>query len=138
MRKAVSEVIRGHKLFSLNGGACVCDAARLMKEHDIGCVLVIDGGTLNGIVTKRDIVDRVIAEGLDPKKTKLEAIMTKKPHTCSPDENPVEAMHRMQMGDFRYLPVERKGKIIGVISRRDFIGEEHAKLDEEATLWEHL
>ena len=138
MRKAVSEVIHDHTIFSLPSGACARDAARLMKERDIGCVLIVDGKELKGIVTKRDIVNRVVAEGLDPKKIKLEDIMSCPPHTCTPDENPVEAMHRMQMGSFRYLPVLHDGRIIGVISRRDFLGEEYAKLDEETTLWEHI
>ncbi len=138
MRKAVSEIIRGQYLACLPCTASVTDAARLMKERDIGCVLALEGDDLQGILTKRDIINRVIAVGLNPEKTTLKKVMTPNPHTCSPNEFPVEALHRMQMGNFRYLPVVQEDTVIGIVSRRDFIGEEHAKLDDEITLLEHI
>lgn len=137
MRKHVSNVVHDQHLICLPETASVNEAAKLMKKKHIGAVLIMNGETLTGILTKRDIVHRAAA-GLDVKKTQLNRVMTRDPHTVEPNENPVEALHRMELGHFRYLPVVDRGKVVGIMSRRDFIGEERAKLDDEITLLEHI
>ena len=138
MRKHVSNVVHDQHLICLPETASVNEAAKLMKKKHIGAVLIMKGETLTGILTKRDIVHRAAAAGLDVKKTKLNRVMTRDPHTVEPNENPVEALHRMELGHFRYLPVVDRGKVVGIMSRRDFVGEERAKLDDEISLSEHI
>ena len=138
MRKHVSNVVHDQNLICLQETASVREAAKLMKKKHIGAVLVMKGDKLTGILTKRDIVHRAAAAGLDVKKTRLNKVMTRNPHTVEPGEHPVEALHRMELGHFRYLPVVDRGKVVGIMSRRDFVGEERAKLDDEISLMEHL
>ncbi len=138
MRQHVSNVVHDQHLICLPETASVREAAKLMKKKHIGAVLIMNGEKLTGILTKRDIVHRATAAGLDVKKTTLNTVMTRNPHTVEPGENPVEALHRMELGHFRYLPVVDRGKVVGIMSRRDFVGEERAKLDDEITLMEHI
>ncbi len=137
-RKIVPEVVRDQELVELPNTATVRDAARLMSERSVGSVLIIENRCLAGIFTERDIVCRVIANGLDPDATVLGEVMTKDPSTIAPDDTAIEALRRMQDGGFRHLPVVESGRVVGIVSRRDFFGEEKARLDEETNLWERL
>jgi CBS domain-containing protein len=79
-----------------------------------------------------------VAAALDPEKTSVASVMTADPDTITPDEIPVRALRRMQLGGYRHLPVVRNDEVIGIVSRRDFFGEEEALLDQETYLWEHI
>ena len=68
----------------------------------------------------RDIVYRIIAEGLDPDLTNLEDVMTTNPTTIDINAQAVEALSIMQKLNFRHLPVTENNKLIGIVSRRDF------------------
>lgn len=137
-RKIVPDVVHGQKLAKLPGSATVRKAARLMAAHSVGSVLIMRGNQLEGIFTERDMVHRVVALGLDPDRTLLHTVMTKDPHTIDPGASPIEALRRMHDGGFRHLPVVDNGRLVAIVSRRDFYGEEKARLDEETRLWESL
>lgn len=64
--------------------------------------------------------------------------MTAKPETMPPDIAAIDALRAMWDGGFRHLPVDKEGKTFGVVSRGDFNGAEHDRLDEERELWEHM
>lgn len=138
MRKMGRDVVRSKEVVGLKGGTSVHEAARLIREHNIGSVLVMDGERLEGIVTVADMAYRVVAEGLDPDKTSLAEVMTANPDTISRDSAAIEALRMMQDGGYRHLPVVDGDKVIGVVSRRDFFGTEEARLDEETNLWERI
>jgi len=138
MRKMGRDVVRSKEVVHLNGDTSVHEAARLIREHNIGSVLVMDGERLDGIVTVADMAYRVVAEGLDPDKTILAEVMTANPDTISRDSAAIEALRMMQDGGYRHLPVVDGDKVIGVVSRRDFFGTEEARLDEETNLWERI
>ena len=116
----------------------VREAARLMRSENVGSVLVMAGARLEGIFTERDLVCRVVAEELDPGETRLEEVMTRNPDSIGPDRPAIEALRRMQDGGYRHLPVVAEGQVIAVVSRRDFFGDEKARLDEETGLWERI
>jgi CBS domain-containing protein len=101
----------------------VTEVARLMKTEDIGPVLVVDNEqskTLVGIVTDRDLVLKVIAEGLDPKTTKVSDGMSKKLVTCYTDDDVEQAMNAMAQYQLRRIPVaEENMKLVGIISQAD-------------------
>jgi CBS domain-containing protein len=101
----------------------VTEVARLMKTEDIGPVLVVDNEqskTLVGIVTDRDLVLKVIAEGLDPKTTKVSDVMSKKLVTCYTDDDVEQAMNAMAQYQLRRIPVaEENMKLVGIISQAD-------------------
>lgn len=104
-------------------GDTVSEVARLMKKEDIGPILVVDNGqnkTLVGIVTDRDLVIKVIAEGLDPKTTKVQDAMSKKLVTCYADDDVEQAMSAMAQFQLRRIPVVGENmKLMGIISQAD-------------------
>ena len=137
-RKMMPDVVHDQNLLCLESTATVREAAELMRGGHAGSVLVIDQGKLVGIITERDVVCRVVAADLDPESTEIRAVMTENPDTVSPRTTALDALRRMQDGGYRHLPVVDGGKVVGVVSRRDFFGAEKARLDEETAIWEHI
>ena len=99
--------------------APVTDAARVMKDRDIGDVIVRDDGHVCGIVTDRDIVVRVLAEGRDPESTKVGEVCSDQPVTLPPDADVSEAVKVMREKALRRLPVTQDGKPVGIVSLGD-------------------
>lgn len=101
----------------------VAEVARLMKTEDIGPILIVDNEqnrTLVGIVTDRDLVVKAIAEGLDPKTTKVNEVMSKKLVTCYTDDDIEQAMNAMAQYQLRRIPVvEENMQLVGIISQAD-------------------
>ena len=95
------------------------DAARNMKEKDIGDVIVLRDDKMCGVVTDRDIVVRAIAEGRDPGETKLGDVCSKDLITLSPDATVDDAVKLMREKAIRRIPVEEDGKPIGIVSLGD-------------------
>jgi CBS domain-containing protein len=138
-RKIIPDVISGDReLTAVPPAATVAEACRLMRERNIGSVLVLVEGALEGIFTERDVVHRVVAAGRDPNATEVSAVMTRQPDTIDADSTAIEALRLMHFGGYRHLPVMSKGQLVGVVSRRDFFGAEKARLDDETELWERL
>ena len=136
-RKLMPEVVHDQELAALPGTATVREAARLMAARNIGSVLVTArDGRLEGILTERDILCRIVAPGCDPDRTRLQEVMTKDPDTIGPDEPAIEALRRMRDGGYRHLPVVDGGRLVGIVSRRDFGGDEKTRLEDETRLWE--
>jgi CBS domain-containing protein len=138
VRKIMPDIVSDQDLFALAGGASVRDAAQGMAERNCQSVLITDGGRLTGIFTGTDLIRKVVAVGLDPNQTTLSDVMTPDPQTVSPGFNAVEALHRMQNGRFRHLPIVDNGKLVGVVSRRDFLGHEIEELEHQEQLWETI
>ena len=138
VRKIIPDVVRGQDVASVARSVAVHDAARLMREHDVGAVLVVESQALKGILTVNDVSYRVVAEGRDPEKTTVGEVMTPDPDVVGPATTAIEALRLMQDGSYRHLPVVEDGRILGVVSRRDFYGLEKARLDDETALWEHI
>jgi CBS domain-containing protein len=137
-RKIIPEVVHDQTLLHLPATATVREAAREMRNRHVGAVLVVAGDRLEGIFTERDMVNRVVAEGLDPDGTKLAEVMTRNPDTVGPNDTALVALRRMQDGGYRHLPVVDNGHLVGIVSRRDFDGDEKARLDSETKLWERV
>lgn len=102
--------------------ATAFEAAKTIKTQKVGCVVVThDSKKLDGIITSKDIVKRVIAEGKDPKKVKLQDVMSKVVHSVSPETHVSEAVKIMAKHDVRRLPVVDGGKLIGIITDKNVI-----------------
>lgn len=103
--------------------ATIVDVARLMKNADIGPILIVDNeasNTLVGIVTDRDIVLKVIADGQDAKTTRVGDVMSKKLVTCRADDDVDIAMKSMAQFQLRRIPVvEDNMRLVGIISQAD-------------------
>ena len=99
------------------------DVAAMMRDGDMGAVPVVADGKLIGIVTDRDIVVRAIAEGKDPKSTKLGEICSGDVVSVSPDQSVDEATELMRDKAVRRVPVIDKGRLIGIVSLGDLAKE---------------
>jgi CBS domain-containing protein len=95
------------------------EAARNMKDKDIGDVIVLDGDEMCGVVTDRDIVVRAVAEGRDPSDTKLGDVCTHDVVTLPPDASVDDAVKLMREKAIRRIPVTEDGKPIGIVSLGD-------------------
>ncbi len=119
MVQKVSEVMT-HKLVLLPSSSTVADAAKRMREADVGDVIVEKNAVLCGILTDRDIVVRVLGAGLDPKKTRLEDVCSQQPTTASPDDDVGEVIEIMRNKAIRRVPVvDTSGQAVGIISLGD-------------------
>ena len=97
----------------------IVDAARVMNESDIGDVVVVDNGGVQGIVTDRDIVVRAIAEGRDPQSTTVGDVCTSGVEAIEPTASVDDALRKMREGDIRRLPVVEDGRPVGIVSLGD-------------------
>lgn len=118
MSQKVREIMTGTpakvgKLSSLH------EAARRMREDDIGDVLVMDDGHLAGLLTDRDLVVRAMAEGMDPEHTTVSEICSKQMVTIGPDEDTERAVELMREHALRRLPVVEDDRPIGIVSLGD-------------------
>lgn len=119
--RPIAEVLNHRPCPSLPGDTPVREAARMMKEHQTGAVLVVNGhDALLGICSERDIVTRVVAEARDPGRVKVQEVMTTGPESLSEDKPFSHALHLMYEGRFRHVPVvDAQGHAVGILSPRD-------------------
>jgi len=103
---------------STSPGDTFANVARLLHDNAISSVVVMDGDRLAGIVTERDLVN-LVAEGLDPRTTKVGDRMSTNLDTVEPRSDIAEAAEHMARLRIRHLPVVDKGKLVGIISIRD-------------------
>src|SRR5215210_7518549 len=97
----------------------ILDAARVMRDNDIGDVIVMDDGQVTGLVTDRDIVVRGVAEGRDPDSTDVSEVCTTGVETIEPGASVDDALRRMREKDIRRLPVAKNGRPVGIVSLGD-------------------
>lgn len=95
-------------------------AARLLARHDLGMLPVCrQDGSLEGVVTDRDIIIRCLAAGADPSRVPVRDIMTTAPETIDPKEQADSALSRMSRHQIRRLPVVENGQVVGMVSLGD-------------------
>lgn len=136
--RRMEEIIRNQRPVTMPATASVREACAEMHKRKIGAVLVTDAkGALAGIFTGRDLV-RITAAGKDAGATTLRSAMTREPHTMPPGHHAIDALRVMRDGGFRHIPVVEEGRIIGIVSRGDFRGLEHDRLDVETGYWETI
>jgi CBS domain-containing protein len=101
----------------------VTAVARLMRDRDLGAVLVTEGDRLRGLVTDRDLVIRAIAEGGDPEQTTVAGACSDDLVTVRPDEELVHAVRLMREHAVRRVPVVEDGRPVGIVSLGDLVME---------------
>jgi CBS domain-containing protein len=111
---------KGNQVFTIEPEATVLAAAELMNQHRIGCLLVCEGMRIHGILSERDILQRVVAARRDPSTTTVAEVMTVHVIFASPDM-PIEQAQRIMMEKrIRHLPVvSGDGQLCGMISIGD-------------------
>ena len=129
MAECVRDVMTREPL-QISAEKTIAGAARLMRDEDIGDLIVSDGNRVLGMVTDRDIVIRAIAEGLDPEHDTVDAVFSGGVSTVSPDAPIEEAVRMMRENAVRRLPVVDGGALVGVVS----LGDLAVKRDETSAL----
>jgi len=104
---------------TVNADDPILEAARIMRDSDIGDVIVLKGGQVGGIVTDRDIVVRGVAEGRDGESTSVSDVCTSGVEAIAPSDSVDDALRRMREADIRRLPVVEDGRPVGIISLGD-------------------
>ena len=112
---------KGHAIWAVSPHDTVFDALRVMAEHNIGAVLVLEGEELVGILSERDYARKVVLYGKTARTTPVHEIMTPRVITVRPEHSIEECMALMTEHRIRHLPVMDKGKLIGVISIGDVV-----------------
>ncbi|CAJ0874085.1 hypothetical protein AMST5_02568 [freshwater sediment metagenome] len=109
--------------YALRGEEKVSAAIESMAERNIGSVVIVDYDMkVQGIVTERDLVRRLLREKLDPDTTPLTKIMTTNPRTAQEDDDVVEQLSLMSNERFRHLPiVDESGRLTNILSQGDFV-----------------
>lgn len=125
----LKNVVAGREVISILATQSVFDAAKLMAAKNVGAVLVMNGPRLDGILTERDIITKIVALGRNPETVLVSEIMTANPVVMAADKPFVRALVAMSEGKFRHIPVVEGFKVIGVVSIRDAIGAEHEQMD---------
>jgi CBS domain-containing protein len=123
---------KGADVATVDRKTTVLDAAKTMNQRRIGAVVVTDGDRVVGIFTERDILNRIVAAGKDPKTTPIEEVMTSPMACCHRDTRLTECRTVMTQKRIRHLPVVEDGKLYGIISAGDILAGEVA--DQQATI----
>ena len=110
---------KGRALHAVPVNVTVFEAVQKMNQHRIGAVLVMNGESLAGIFTERDVLIRVIAASLDPRVIPLRQVMTANVLTVPPEATVQQVMEIFADKRCRHLPVVRDGKLLGLISIGD-------------------
>jgi CBS domain-containing protein len=131
-------VIAKQKPLTAPGNTTIVTAARIMKKHSIGALMIVEDGHLAGNFTERDAVFRVLAASRDPKTTHVADVMTTKPKTIGPHKAVGHALLMMYDGGFRHVPVVEHGKPLGMISARDALGPELQEFEGQLLQREHI
>jgi CBS domain-containing protein len=130
------EDIMTKKVITIDLSSSAVEAAQLTDKHNIGSVVVTEAGNPVGMLTERDMVRRVLAQGRNPSSVKVSEIMSKPLISISPSADLREAVELMVSRSIRRLPVIDNGRLVGIITSRDVI--RHMKERELRDLDEYL
>ncbi|MHC1590900.1 MAG: CBS domain-containing protein [Candidatus Helarchaeales archaeon] len=122
MTKLSVKDVQSHDVYWVEPDSTVLEAAKLMNEKNVGGIIVEDEARPIGIITERDIVQRVVAEKKEPNKIKVRGVMTSPVLTIRPEASLSEAVQKMIKGNVKRLVViDDSFRTIGVISYSDIL-----------------
>jgi signal-transduction protein with cAMP-binding, CBS, and nucleotidyltransferase domain len=127
----VRDIVHERELFFVEESETVAAVARRMTELQVGAILILNGEQLRGVFSERDLMKRVVAEGLDPRRTRVADVMTVDVMTIDEEAGVEDAMAAMQAGNCRHLPVMRGKHVVNFLSMRDVMNHELALRTEE-------
>ena len=131
----IKDVIRDREPYSMNAAATVMEAAEFMAGRKIGAVCVLDEeGTLIGVFSERDLLNRVVVLKHDPMTLKLGDVTSPLRAVIRCDETPHQALERMELIGTRHLPVVDGEKWVGMLSMRDLLRVELSEQGDEIKL----
>ena len=131
-RKVIPDIVKVTDILTMTTNGSVSEAAKLLARKNVAAMIVVDEfDNVSGIVTERDLCQKVLAKGLLPGATAVGDIMTANPDTLSPDDSAGDALELMQTRKYRHLPVVVNGKCQAVVSVRDLYSAIKESLEED-------
>jgi CBS domain-containing protein len=119
MGKGIREVMTSNPR-AIEADKPVAEAAKLMRDEDVGLAPVVEGDRLVGTLTDRDIAIRVVAEGKDPASTPVREVASTDVVTVAPEQDLDEALSLMAQHQVRRIPVvAQDGRLVGVVAQAD-------------------
>lgn len=131
---SVRTIVAARETVTVDPQVSVLEAARLMVDHQIGAVPVVDRDRLTGIFTERDILARVVAARRDPSAISVADVMTRELVVADVAESYDVCLQRMQQARVRHLIVLDRGRLAGILSLRDLMAVDVSEKDEAITL----
>ncbi len=124
---------KGFDVVTLASDVSIADAIALLAKHRIGALIVAgDNKVIKGILSERDIVRALAEDGAVALKRSVSELMTANVKVCTEDHTVNDVMEIMTRGRFRHLPVERDGKLVGVVSIGDVVKRRIEEVQQEA------
>lgn len=125
------ELVKDRRIYSVEATRTVLEASRFMMEHNIGAVPVLRDGNLVGILSERDVMNRVVAVGRTPGTTAVSEVMTANPRAVAADESIEECLFIMREFGFRHLPIVDGKELKGLVSLRDLLLRHVAEIERQ-------
>lgn len=131
----IQDVIRNREPYSVRDTVTVLEAAEFMANQKVGGVCVLDeGGNLIGILTERDLLNRMVLPRLDPANFQVRDVMSALMAVIDTTDSPHEALERMERTGRRHLPVVEGDRWVGMLSMRDIMRVELSEQGDELKL----
>jgi CBS domain-containing protein len=111
--------VKGNTLYTVQPEQALADAVKLMAELDIGSLVVMEHGDLVGMLTFREVIGAIVAQGGALGERRVRSVMDDSPLTCTPETEIDEVRRMMLMRHARYMPVLDRRTLMGVISFYD-------------------
>ncbi len=129
----ISQILesKGANVVTTGPDTSLGEAARILVEHNIGAIMVMEDEEPAGIFTERDLLRFVTTTDFDLEKTPLSEVMTRQLVTISPTEGVIDALDLMKAHAIRHLPVMKGDTMVGIVSSRDVMNALHRSTAEE-------
>ncbi|MDO8644283.1 MAG: CBS domain-containing protein [bacterium] len=128
---SIGKIFGKQTIFSVTPDISVAEAAKKMLDKKVGSILVMEHEKLAGIFTERDLLNKVIAAGLDPKTVPISQVMSREVCAINTDETISDCYERMHKTHCRHLPIFEKGKLVGMVTMRDLLEKMMDEIDDE-------
>lgn len=125
------DLVKDRKVYSIDAARTVLEASRYMMERNVGALPVLRNGELVGILSERDIMNRVVAVGRTPGTTAVSEVMTANPRAVATDESIEECLFIMREFGFRHLPIVDGKELRGLVSLRDVLMHQAAEIERQ-------
>jgi CBS domain-containing protein len=119
MKRMLVKEIMTRDVVTVKAEQTVLEAANIYRERKVGCLVVVDEGICVGILTERDIIERVLCDELEPRRTKVKDVMSHPVKTISALDTIEKALQIMKDNHIKKLPVISNNTIVGIITVTD-------------------
>jgi CBS domain-containing protein len=134
----LKSLMAGKRLTYVSPDMSVTEVAMMMAEAGIGAVVILEEEKLKGIFTERDLLNRVVSAGKDPKTIKVSEVMTTGVCVCSAEDTYEYCLAQMKQIGCRHMPVVEENKLLGIISMRDLLKYQVSVKESELKMMDSL